>query len=91
MKYLNNTKVDDRVIRTDIDPGFREGRQYGRGKSGGQVRDEFRSHYDEGRGGYGSRMRGSAYEDTDVAMGASMGYGGGCTILFSCVMTHFEY
>lgn len=29
------------------------GRQYGRGVSGGQVRDEFRTDYDPDRGGYG--------------------------------------
>ncbi|KAJ2634596.1 nuclear cap binding complex subunit [Coemansia sp. RSA 1286] len=53
MKYVNGTKLDDRIIRTDIDPGFREGRQFGRGRSGGQVRDEYRQEYDEGRGGWG--------------------------------------
>ncbi|EMR09021.1 nuclear cap-binding protein subunit 2 [Pneumocystis murina B123] len=55
MKFINGTKLDDRVIRTDIDPGFREGRQYGRGRSGGQVRDEYRTEYDPGRGGWGYR------------------------------------
>ncbi|KAK9464651.1 small subunit of nuclear cap-binding protein complex [Lipomyces arxii] len=55
MKYVNHTKLDERKIRSDIDPGFKEGRQYGRGKSGGQVRDEFRDDYDTGRGGYGRR------------------------------------
>jgi hypothetical protein len=30
-------RLDDRIIRTDWDAGFIEGRQYGRGKSGGQV------------------------------------------------------
>jgi hypothetical protein len=29
--------LDDRIIRTDWDAGFVEGRQYGRGKTGGQV------------------------------------------------------
>jgi nuclear cap-binding protein subunit 2 len=53
MKYINGTRVDERVIRTDLDPGFREGRQYGRGKSGGQVRDEYRQEFDPGRGGWG--------------------------------------
>ena len=53
MKYVGGTKLDERVIRTDLDPGFEEGRQYGRGKSGGQVRDEYRDDYDEGRGGLG--------------------------------------
>ncbi|KAL0221520.1 hypothetical protein RCL1_001374 [Eukaryota sp. TZLM3-RCL] len=42
LKYLNHTFLDDREIRTDIDPGFEPGRQYGRGKSGGQIRDEHR-------------------------------------------------
>jgi nuclear cap-binding protein subunit 2 len=53
MKYVGGTKLDERVIRTDLDEGFAEGRQYGRGKSGGQVRDEYRNEYDPGRGGYG--------------------------------------
>ncbi len=37
MRYINGTRLDDRLIRTDWDAGFVEGRQYGRGKSGGQV------------------------------------------------------
>ena len=37
MYYINGTKLDDRIIRLDWDIGFSEGRQYGRGKSGGQV------------------------------------------------------
>uniref|UniRef100_A0A023FWR5 Nuclear cap-binding protein subunit 2 n=1 Tax=Amblyomma parvum TaxID=251391 RepID=A0A023FWR5_AMBPA len=53
MRYVNGTKLDDRIIRTDWDAGFIEGRQYGRGKTGGQVRDEYRTDYDSGRGGYG--------------------------------------
>jgi len=36
-KFINGTRLDDRTIRTDWDVGFVEGRQYGRGKSGGQV------------------------------------------------------
>ncbi|DAA78800.1 nuclear cap-binding protein subunit 2 [Trichophyton mentagrophytes] len=56
MKYIGGTKLDERIIRTDLDPGFQEGRQYGRGKSGGQVRDEFRDEFDPGRGGYGRAM-----------------------------------
>jgi len=30
-------KLDERYIRVDLDPGFREGRQFGRGRRGGQV------------------------------------------------------
>lgn len=50
MRYISGTKLDERVIRCDLDPGYKEGRQFGRGKSGGQVRDEFRQEYDSGRG-----------------------------------------
>lgn len=37
MRYINHCRLDDRIIRTDWDAGFVEGRQYGRGRSGGQV------------------------------------------------------
>eukprot|EP01088_Endostelium_zonatum_P006032 TRINITY_DN1813_c0_g1_i1.p1 TRINITY_DN1813_c0_g1~~TRINITY_DN1813_c0_g1_i1.p1 ORF type:complete len:221 (-),score=69.56 TRINITY_DN1813_c0_g1_i1:154-816(-) len=52
VKYLNGTCLDERIVRVDWDPGFTEVRRYGRGKSGGQVRDEYRNTYDPGRGGY---------------------------------------
>jgi hypothetical protein len=77
--------LDDRPVRADYDWGFKEGRQFGRGRSGGQVssakgsgrivcvmprsmlqfwpslmactvgqvRDEYRMDFDQGRGGYG--------------------------------------
>lgn len=53
--FVSETKLDNRVIRCEMDGGFREGRQFGRGLSGGQVRDDRRSkdEYDPGRGGYG--------------------------------------
>ncbi|KAK6013426.1 hypothetical protein OSTOST_21259, partial [Ostertagia ostertagi] len=51
--FLNRTMLDGRIIRVDYDAGFVEGRQYGRGKHGGQVRDEYREQYDPDRGGYG--------------------------------------
>ncbi|WOO81181.1 Nuclear cap-binding protein subunit 2 [Vanrija pseudolonga] len=53
LRYISGTKLDERIIRCDLDPGYKEGRQFGRGKSGGQVRDEFRQEYDSGRGGWG--------------------------------------
>lgn len=37
LRFVNGSRLDDRIIRTDWDAGFKEGRQYGRGKSGGQV------------------------------------------------------
>ncbi|KAG0246297.1 hypothetical protein B0O80DRAFT_454271 [Mortierella sp. GBAus27b] len=53
MKYINSSKLDERIVRSDLDHGFREGRQFGRGRSGGQVRDEYRLEFDPGRGGWG--------------------------------------
>ena len=38
VKYISGTILDDRPIRVDFDWGFQEGRQWGRGRSGGQVR-----------------------------------------------------
>ncbi|KAK9451724.1 nuclear cap-binding protein subunit 2 [Limtongia smithiae] len=55
LKFLNRTKLDERMIQIDIDAGFTEGRQYGRGRSGGQVQDEFRNEFDPARGGYGKK------------------------------------
>ena len=62
LKYIGGTKLDERIIRTDLDEGFIDGRQYGRGKSGGQVRDEYRDEFDPGRGGYGRAYRGDMDE-----------------------------
>ncbi|XP_057552086.1 nuclear cap-binding protein subunit 2-like [Hippopotamus amphibius kiboko] len=53
MRYVNGTRLDDRIIHTDWDAGFKEGRQHGRGCSRGQVQDEYRQDYDAGRGSYG--------------------------------------
>ncbi|KAI6045656.1 hypothetical protein EDC04DRAFT_2149765 [Pisolithus marmoratus] len=57
MKYVSGTKLDERIIRCDLDLGYAEGRQFGRGKSGGQVRDEHRTDYDPGRGGWGAQAQ----------------------------------
>ncbi|XP_042480271.1 nuclear cap-binding protein subunit 2 [Macadamia integrifolia] len=57
VKYISGTILDDRLIRADFDWGFQEGRQWGRGRSGGQVRDEYRTDYDPGRGGYGKLVQ----------------------------------
>ena len=51
LKFINGTMCDDRVIRCELDGGFKQGRQFGRGISGGQIRDERRSNIDLGRGG----------------------------------------
>uniref|UniRef100_A0A7S0F7U9 Nuclear cap-binding protein subunit 2 n=1 Tax=Pseudo-nitzschia arenysensis TaxID=697910 RepID=A0A7S0F7U9_9STRA len=39
---LTSTMLDGRAIRVELDAGFQPGRQYGRGQSGGQVRDDKR-------------------------------------------------
>lgn len=55
LRYVSGTKLDERIVRCDLDLGYKEGRQFGRGKSGGQVRDEHRQDYDAGRGGWGAQ------------------------------------
>lgn len=57
VRYISGTKLDERIVRCDLDLGYRDGRQYGRGKSGGQVRDELRQDYDAGRGGWGAQAQ----------------------------------
>ena len=37
VKYISGTVMDDRPVRVDFDWGFKDGRQFGRGRSGGQV------------------------------------------------------
>jgi nuclear cap-binding protein subunit 2 len=51
VSLLTNTKLDCKVIRVELDAGFQPGRQYGRGVSGGQVRDDKRKnlHRDDDR------------------------------------------
>ncbi|CAK5122865.1 unnamed protein product [Meloidogyne enterolobii] len=53
LRYVNGTRLDDRVIRCDWDAGFKEGRQYGRGKHGGQ----YRQNFDAGRGGWNKTIQ----------------------------------
>eukprot|EP01094_Clydonella_sp_ATCC50884_P023377 TRINITY_DN5584_c0_g1_i1.p1 TRINITY_DN5584_c0_g1~~TRINITY_DN5584_c0_g1_i1.p1 ORF type:complete len:205 (-),score=68.89 TRINITY_DN5584_c0_g1_i1:304-918(-) len=70
--YINGSRLDDRVIRVDWDAGFKEGRQFGRGKGGGQVRDEYRTDFDPARGGYGklaAQQRGGAGVPPPVGAG----------------------
>jgi nuclear cap-binding protein subunit 2 len=42
---LNLQTIDGRQVRIDWDPGFKFGRQFGRGRGGGQVRDEINPDY----------------------------------------------
>ncbi|KAI0928484.1 Nuclear cap-binding protein subunit 2 [Taiwanofungus camphoratus] len=86
LRYVSGTKLDERIIRCDLDLGYREGRQFGRGKSGGQVRDEHRQDYDPGRGGWGAQAQRleierrreveERYADAQEGPGAVAGGGG---------------
>jgi nuclear cap-binding protein subunit 2 len=49
VQYLNGTKIDNRKIHVAIDFGFYEGRQYGRGKSGGAKREEIQKETSESK------------------------------------------
>jgi nuclear cap-binding protein subunit 2 len=47
---LSGTKLDGSIIRVELDAGFQPGRQYGRGRKGGQVRhDRKQPNVDESR------------------------------------------
>ena len=54
---LHTLAVDERTVGIDMDQRFKPGREWGRGKSGGQIRDEVRQGWDKGRGGWGARER----------------------------------
>jgi len=47
IECLNLSMLDGRQIRIDWDLGFEQGRQFGRGKSGGQVRDELKPDFSD--------------------------------------------
>ena len=58
VKYLNKTKINGRTIEIDLDPGFEDGRQYGRGENGAQ-KGQMYLHSNSGRrGGYNGGGRG---------------------------------
>ncbi|CAE6428547.1 unnamed protein product [Rhizoctonia solani] len=77
VRYISGTKLDERIVRCDLDLGYREGRQYGRGKSGGQVRDELRQDYDAGRGGWGAQAQRERREEVVYEQQTSTAGGGG--------------
>ena len=65
MKYLKGTHLDGQSLEIDLDPGFQEGRQFGRGIYGGQVsHEQEQSRRERGafrggfRGGFRGRSRG---------------------------------
>lgn len=74
MKFLKGTYLDSQNLEIDLDPGFREGRQFGRGVYGGQASQEsaqsdngmYKKRFDNGyrgrgrgRGGFRGGFRGN--------------------------------
>ncbi|CAH1417397.1 unnamed protein product [Lactuca virosa] len=70
VKYISGTILDDRPIRVDFDWGFQDGRQWGRGRSGGQV-------VDYGVGSLGSFQPPPMAANYGRHGGGGHGYGGG--------------
>lgn len=63
MKFLKGTYLDGQSLEIDLDPGFREGRQFGRGVYGGQASQEAQQMDGNGfprreRGGFRGGFRG---------------------------------
>lgn len=54
IKFLQGTILDSQNLEIDLDPGFREGRQFGRGVYGGQAQHDFA----QGGGAPGNGFRG---------------------------------
>lgn len=50
VRFIKTARLDDRHLRIDWDVGFAEGRQFGRGKSGGQARETHHPLVDDDRG-----------------------------------------
>lgn len=76
-KAINETRLDSRFIRVDMDPGFEEGRQYGRGRAGGQVREDYRDDFDDQRGGWGENAKRQRGRGGVVHRGSYRGRGRG--------------
>jgi nuclear cap-binding protein subunit 2 len=38
--YFDGMNLDKRILKIDLDEGFSDGRQYGKGKRGGQIQDD---------------------------------------------------
>lgn len=72
---ISGTKLNGRVIRVELDAGFQPGRQYGRGVSGGQVRDERRNRPDPARSG-SERLKWTPPNTADSSKGDDSGHYG---------------
>lgn len=69
LKYIAGAKIDDRILKCDMDPGFCDGRQFGRGRSGGQVGMEKRMR----KTTTGGITEDQVYQDFSVPRGGTAG------------------
>jgi nuclear cap-binding protein subunit 2 len=72
VQYCSGSKLDGSVIRVELDAGFQPGRQYGRGRKGGQTRDDRRDAPSGGRHqGWTNSNNKRTAEDASVSNRAS--------------------
>lgn len=64
--HLTGTKLDGKVIRAELDAGFQPGREFGRGASGGQVRDDRRKSWDPARSKRGREPSSTVTQSTEI-------------------------
>jgi nuclear cap-binding protein subunit 2 len=57
VSIVSGTHLDGNIIRVELDAGFLPGRQFGRGVSGGQVRDDRRIQQQKEMNAHGKRGR----------------------------------
>ena len=69
VNVLSGAVLDDRILRVDWDAGFVEGRQYGRGQSGDQWRDDLRDDFDPARGGQGRALLRNLEDGSQIFVG----------------------
>ncbi|VEU23717.1 DEKNAAC104928 [Brettanomyces naardenensis] len=70
VKFLNKTKINGKPMEIDLDPGFEEGRQFGRGLDGGQKQRPMAHKRVHGRR---FRERPGRYDDGDGDRGRYRG------------------
>lgn len=79
MKYLKGTSLDSQNLEIDLDPGFTEGRQFGRGRFGGQMKQDIALAGDRGahdgppRRGFRGGFRGRGFRGRGRGRGFSRG------------------
>ena len=76
VNVLNGAILDDRGVRVDWDAGFQDGRQFGRGQTGDQWRDDLRDDFDPARGGQGRALLRSLEDGTQIFVSAGMSEAG---------------